>query len=458
MDVSGIFGNNIIIVYFFICIGLFIHSEMSENQKMVILYLCSYVACLLRVFPVIPMTVVVVAIQFIYSEYLTDDIMKLKVVTKFAYKVLDYAFSFVFNYATWLFICALVLISYRVEQLFGENYLFPWIASGVVMFFLIQNIISRKFRAKSINQIMKVFEQYPIYQLPDDIAQEKFEILSDMEDKSYFARENTYNVLSFEFLRYKFRSITKKQISRLHVRTKIKLFWKYLKRSKNLRGYSTIEMQLIRNIGIEHGYNCVIRRKIYEFLYTKIFMTSLRTYFKEHQSGKWWDFKKYLIWIYYNTVSVNINGIEYRPFASAFGTTINNWTMEQMFIAVLSLSGRIVSDHNLNLYRWVIEKYDLNEGIIRYLSKQEDITFYEYFECSLYLPQMEVIDFNVANEAINLLNSEKGKEWEITYELYPQELQLKLSTKNLVRLSDVEEKIKSILEVNSNVQWQIAWG
>lgn len=104
MDVSGIFGNNIVVVYFFICIGLFIHSEMTENQKMIILYLCSYVACLLRIIPVVPMAIVVILIQFIYTEYLTDDAMKLKVVTRIIYKILDYGFTFTFNYATWLFL------------------------------------------------------------------------------------------------------------------------------------------------------------------------------------------------------------------------------------------------------------------------------------------------------------------------------------------------------------------
>ena len=69
MDMAGIFQNNIIVVYFFVCIGLFVHSEMSEDQKMVILYLASYLACLLKIIPESHMVISVICIQFIYSDY-----------------------------------------------------------------------------------------------------------------------------------------------------------------------------------------------------------------------------------------------------------------------------------------------------------------------------------------------------------------------------------------------------
>ena len=60
-----------------------------------------------------------------------------------------------------------------------------------------------KFQTNNISQIMDTFMRFPPYQFPTDVEKEKFYILSDIEDKSYFARENTYNVISFEFIKYK---------------------------------------------------------------------------------------------------------------------------------------------------------------------------------------------------------------------------------------------------------------
>ena len=120
MDLSGIFQNNIVIVYFFMCLGLFMHDKMRECQKIAILYLVSFVACILRIIPIVQMTVAVIVIQFIYSEYLSEDSMKTKIITKVRYKILDYIFQFFINYATWMFVIALVLCSNRIGNKAGK--------------------------------------------------------------------------------------------------------------------------------------------------------------------------------------------------------------------------------------------------------------------------------------------------------------------------------------------------
>lgn len=458
MDVSEIFGNNIIIIYFFICLGLFVHSEMTENQKMTVLYMCSYAACLLRVIPVIPMAITVVLIQFIYAEYLTEDIMKLKVMTQLKVKILDYLFQFLFNYATWGFLIALVLVSYRVEKLAGKYYLVVWGVSGLIIFGLIQYIISKKFRAKSISQIMRIFEKYPIYDLPIDIEDCKFEILPDMEDKSFFARENTYNVISIEFLKYKFRGVRKSNLKKLKLKNILKIIWKYIKQTKNIRGYSTIEMQLIRTIGLEHGYTCTIRRKIFEFVYTKIFMTSLKMYYKEHQSANWRNFKRYLIWIYYNTVPVRINGKDYKRFADVFECPIEDWTMEQMFIAILALSGKEVNEWTLDIYDWVIKKYNLNIELIFLLSDQGNTRSYNSFEFSLFLPETESVGEVELSDIQDLFAKEIEEGWQAEFELIHNEIQVKMYGRDYIPVSVLSYRVKKILDKDKKRDWSMAFG
>ena len=81
-----------------------------------------------------------------------------------------------------------------------------------------------------------------------------------------------------------------------------RLFFRRLK--MKVRGCSTLEMQLIRNIGIEKGYDkCIIRRKMFEFVYTYIFFNGLRDYYENTQNSKRREFKNlFCTFITFNTI------------------------------------------------------------------------------------------------------------------------------------------------------------
>lgn len=283
---------------------MFAHAKMTEYQKMAILYLSSFIACILGIIPVSSMAVIVIGIQFIYSEYLNEDSMKIKIITKIRYKILDFLFQFFINYATWMFLISIVLCSYDSEK---YKY-FLWTIAAEINFLLIQYMISNKFEIKSFTKIMQVIGDHPINCMPSNIQNEMFTILSDMEDKSFFIRANTYNIISMEFLKYKFDR-TK---TTLNIKDKISIVKKYVRCSKNIRGYSTIEMQLLRTIALERGYPCVFRRKIFEIFYSKIFLTSLRDYYEQNQIANWWNFKQYIIWLYYYCVPITVDDCLYR--------------------------------------------------------------------------------------------------------------------------------------------------
>lgn len=125
-----------------------------------------------------------------------------------------------------------------------------------------------------------MIDKNPVYQFPyNEIDVGKYTILTEIEDKLYFKRKNSYNFLSLEFAKYRILRF-RTYIKHYHGKEKIKRVMyaaeHYAAITKHVRGYSTIEMQLIRNIGLPTGYNCVVRRKVFEFVYTKIFFCSLK--------------------------------------------------------------------------------------------------------------------------------------------------------------------------------------
>ncbi|HFD3613753.1 TPA: hypothetical protein ACF3U7_002723, partial [Enterococcus faecium] len=67
----------------------------------------------------------------------------------------------------------------------------------------IVKITSEKFKIKNINELISVFMP-SINMVPfDKIDHEIFNMLIDMEDKTFRIRANTYNFFSLEFLGYK---------------------------------------------------------------------------------------------------------------------------------------------------------------------------------------------------------------------------------------------------------------
>lgn len=445
MNFGAVFGSSILI-FFFICLGIFMHSQMTTTQKMVILYLSCYVAGYIGVFRKIYDVIIVILIQFIYAEYISDDMKKMEVIRRFRFKLLDCIYQFCFTYKTWLYVLAEVLIAYRSKLIIGEKYF--WlanVASFAIVCLLIQKMCSPKFQTNSISKIMDTFMQYPPYQFPTDVEMEKFYILSDIEDKSYFARENTYNVLSFEFIKYKIGRVQNLNIKSVRsIKKLIKKAGVFIQRSKNIRGYSTIEMQLLRIIAVSGGYTHTFNRKMYEFFYTKIFITSLREYYRYHVSGRDSNFKAYLIWVYYNVVPVTLWGHKYLSIRDVFNCSIDKWTMEQLFVVILALSGRSVYGNIMGNYSWVIDKYkmsiqDICEYADRGLSElRNDVQF------SFIRSDGQMMDYYEMNKLRRLLDENKEEGWNIKTDYNNNEYQITLTMKKPVHLINIEEYIKKV--------------
>ena len=139
------------------------------------------------------------------------------------------------------------------------------------------------------------------------------------------------------------------------------------------RGYSTIPMQLMRSIGIKRGYNCKIRRKLFELIYCKIFFNGIEKMFKEDKVARRDKVKEYYLYIYFHKVNTFLGNASFSKFLNAFDMQYNeknkkdiyDCSNEGIFIACMGLSKRAkkINGNNIDVYLSNIDRnVDINRN------------------------------------------------------------------------------------------------
>lgn len=376
---SDLFGNNYFFLYIFACITIFNYSSFRENQKIIILYLTTFGIGFLKIFNIITTILFLIISTFLFLEVLTPDDSKMKIITKIRYKVLDYLFVINFQYGIVYIISSILLTSFklsnylstRIDCPFEDVKLFFQCISVLLFVTGIVKITSEKFKIKNINDLLEAFKP-SINMVPfNKIDSEIFNMLVDMEDRTYRIRENTYNFFSFEFLKYKISQFRKiNTMSQKYQKAKV-----YVKTTKHIRGYSTLEMQLIRSVGITYGYNLIIIRKIYEFIYTTIFLKSLKNYYFKNTYANQNRYKDFLLYTYLKNVNTKVGEKYYPKITDFIGNDEELWTKERCYIAFSGLPHRTINSQNiLDIHPNIIEKYQLDRQKILDIIKEGEST------------------------------------------------------------------------------------
>ncbi|MCM1259204.1 MAG: hypothetical protein NC307_15350 [Roseburia sp.] len=353
-------------------------------------------------------------VLFILEEYLTADKVKIQLVTKFWSKMLDYGYNFIFQDSGIWTLLALAFNSYFVmshaEKLFGSlagKYLSKGLSLTIFAVGM-HRLSTHGFEISSFADMKRRFERVPFQKADykNENLTKRMELLVEIEDKSYFYRENTYNWISREFIRYRFFrwkslgpsgkkknrwyfflqkcvsyvknygmiSLVKKGMEELHWSFEgIRPF--YWLKMVFKRGYATLEMQLIRNIGIERGYEKdkhIIRRKIFEVIYSYIFFDGLKHHYGIIRKGDREHFKKMILYVYLYSVDTKVDGRRIDPLISMFSNEEgkipdNGWEvipMEVFFVLYLGLNHRYIYPARVALYENTILKYGMNMGMI----------------------------------------------------------------------------------------------
>ena len=189
---------------------------------------------------------------------------------------------------------------------------------------------------------------------------------------------NTFSIrYKLKYLINNFKKIIKLSYRVFVVLVKAIFSKKGLKRYLN-RGYSTIEMQLIRTYGVVSGYEKTYLRKIYELIYANIFFKSYNNKTKYYHYLHNNLYLKYQIpYAYFKSVRTFINErvcknmVEYYKYIRNFPKNrkiskneeeriVYILSIEEIFIFILGLSMNWIDKRILEEYSYYIDKYELD--------------------------------------------------------------------------------------------------
>lgn len=381
-----IFEGNIIVLYLLCIYYIFNSSNIKfDNKKIMVSYLFLVIIRSLNILDLKISLSLFIVITFVYFEFMINDSFKLKIIKNYFYKLIDYLFIMIFQYKFLYFLLLMYFLSHTYCNLINP-YIFFIICQKIVVtvlsLYLLNGLCNIEFKLKSydevFNQLVKKvhFENYP----KDKINAKMKEILLYYEDRTYYERKNRYTLLCLYYLKYKLNITGKVQISSFKFKnikkyfryTKIiffeichfeKMLFNYFILKMPIRGFSTIEMQLLRTVFISEGYEKKRKtRKIFEVVYSNIFYSGLKKYYKNNfkiVSDEY--FKGFLLLEYTYFAPIFINNCKYENMYTLFNSkSLNN---EEFFIAVLGLSNHwiIKWEKFKYIYEYEIEKFSLDK-------------------------------------------------------------------------------------------------
>lgn len=355
---EALFVGNSVIILFWIYINFVV--EINEKYKKIILmYLITFIANLLNIVPTIQSYMVLLLALFIEIEF-WDDKFKMEIMNNVFDKILDFVYIMIFQNGIISFSISLLINSnWWLDRFDGKLYVVMQIMSAAIVYFSCKNVARERFKLCSFTEIKQKIDRILKYR--DFIKTKKSinnpESVLVIEDRSYFERgHNRYTFLNRHYLRvsYIYKIIDK-------IRNFIHSYDKKESVKRFMRGYSTIEMQLLRTLAVEEGYNCIVRRKIYEIVYARLFYRNLKKYYDECECNIEY-FKEYILYLYLRIAPcLNIGGEQ--KIETVFKKKreyIDKYSEEELFILTLCFSGKIKRDYVLKLYEGVIYECGLD--------------------------------------------------------------------------------------------------
>lgn len=430
--------SNIFFVYLLGILVIINYEALEKKQKIAVIYICSFGMTFNKNLSSITVISLLLLTLFIYEEYLDIDLVKIRYVTKIKFKCLDFIYMYVIHYKLLYIISAVILKSSMCRTAFDkllknnaiidtqmENALS--VISILLLIIGVHKIFNNSVELKNFTQINQKFSEYPYYLLPlrDEKKRkklfEKLELVADIEDYTFFVRKNSYCSFSLEFIKavidkkksqnnsikikeacwinkiwhrirlvfrlenfflfaqnkHKMR-ILRRIIKRLCKLFCTKLVQKLKHAQKNIkryvRGYSTIEMQLIRILAYKKGLKMgrpknlediylIFTRKIYEIIYAPMFFLGLKKYLMITNENDYYRY--YLVYIYLHTVQTTLNGRVFSPLDKVFcDVDVIDWSKEALFVIALGLNSSKITLERVYAYFDIIIKYQLDLELI----------------------------------------------------------------------------------------------
>lgn len=372
---ENLFNGNIIFIFFFAMIAIYNYSDMREYQRMTIIYISVYSLTVLNIIGVKLAAAFLAVSLFCFLEVFTSDEIKFRMLVNPIYKIIDSVYISFSQYALGGMCLALLMLRLRMPAPFDKYNAIFKIISFLLMIWTITATLRQKYAIHTFEKMYEIFTQFPINKVEfNQKLDEACAILVAIEDNMYFERR-AYSFLSPKYainiLKNKIRSVCKSKRITYIFSTGTRFVKSIFDES---RGYSTIQMQLIRSLGIKRGYNHKHRRKIFEILYSRMFFKGIERMLDEDMVANRQHFKEYLLYIYFHKVNTFLGDATFSKFLNAFDMAyserntidIYDCTNEGIFIACMGLSKRAshITKDNIDYYLQGIDNVELDPDII----------------------------------------------------------------------------------------------
>lgn len=298
---------------------------------------------------------------FLVLEVFNPDEVLVKFFSVY-HKLLDFIYRMLFEYYGWAFYAILFLQSCPLWH--NASYSFSGVISPVLTVILVSMVSRGRFSSLPITEIVEHLDKAggnPATCHFSEEDQEKLDILLFMEDRTFFSRSEKQHFLSIGYILGRVSRRLRSLFSRIRKLTKESI-------SNLLRGYGTIEMQILRNIGLSFGsYQFTVRRKFFELVFSKtVFNSYLEQLSKESDARD--NFKNWILQCYLNVAPVKIGAMVCRrdkdgsTFQKLFKKDFHELSREEFFVWCLGLLNykRGVGRIAVSMHRHVIDYYNLN--------------------------------------------------------------------------------------------------
>lgn len=355
-----VFSNYAIVVYAFAFITIMNYSNFEENQKVFLMYAISCIAVVLNIFSVFITELMLISMLFVSLEYLSADKTKMKLVRGLSDKLLDASYMMIFEYHILPIVTSLILIDKAGAFENNAVKIFMYVLSILLLIYSLHYCISSKLIVKKAGEILDEF----IAINPKVIDWESFDklpynILISIEDHSYFIRgSKSYSLLSIGYIKYGWNYVKNMYSKCISMPDAIGYVKRYVAKNNFKRGYSTLEMQLIKQLSVLSDYEShKIIRKIYELVYIKVILNSIKNFRGFEDTD---NFKRYLLYIYFDKVSLRVNDVYYRNFYEYIGEDFSKWDKEKFFIACCAVRQQKDTLARVEAFSCLAEEYGVD--------------------------------------------------------------------------------------------------
>lgn len=301
-------------------------------------------------------------VLFLVFEVFNSDQMLLHLFN-FGYKLGDALFRLFIECYGWLFYPLL----WACSSCQGVNNPLVQLAFFLSVVYLATLTSRSRFSTQQISQIVEKLESIggrPARHAFDRDDWRKLELLIFLEDGGFSARGERTHVIT---LRYACSRVAKRL-----GRDGLALIEGLARNPRSLksyiRGYSTLEMQIMRNVGLQFGSDCLVaRRKIFEYYYSQAVFNSYAEQFSK-TSVERERIKEWILHCYLNLVSVKVGGSicsgdsDGTTFDKLFDKSFSSLSLEEFFVWCLGLPHyRLgVGENAVAIHRDAVELFNLD--------------------------------------------------------------------------------------------------